>query len=175
MPRKIIVDAAVSADGFIARPDGDFSWIPPSKDGDDSRLASFFESVDTLVMGRKTHDIAVRYGQASTPGKQSYVFTRTPRESAWAGVEFVNEDAGTFASRLRAAGGKDIFLMGGSEIIASFLDAGEVDEIIMTYIPILIGEGIPLIAPRHRSIPLERLSSTPGTDGTITLHYRLIK
>jgi dihydrofolate reductase len=78
-----------------------------------------------------------------------------------------------FTQRLRAQPGKDIWMMGGGGLIASFLDEGEIDGFMIHVIPILIGEGIPLIQPRHRSIPLKLLSSKAFPDGVVELNYRV--
>jgi dihydrofolate reductase len=78
-----------------------------------------------------------------------------------------------FAQRLRAMPGKQIWMMGGGSLIASFLDAGEIDEFDIHVIPTLIGEGIPLVAPRHRDVPLRLHSSRKYPDGVVRLHYQL--
>jgi dihydrofolate reductase len=84
----------------------------------------------------------------------------------------VSEPVSEFASRLRQEAGKDVWIMGGAGIIASFLDDGQIDEFAISVIPIFIGEGIPLIAPRHRNVPLELLTCKPFPDGVVTLHYK---
>jgi dihydrofolate reductase len=106
------------------------------------------------------------------PKTKNYVFSRHPREAPLATFEFVNEPVKPFAQRLRAQPGKDIWMMGGGEIIASFVDAGEIDEFRIHVIPILIGEGIPLIQPRHRSIRLKLLDAKAFPDGVVLLRYR---
>ena len=78
-------------------------------------------------------------------------------------------------TRLRAKKGKDIWIMGGAGLIASFLDEGEIDEFILSVVPTLIGEGIPLIAPRYRTVPLKLISCTKFTDGVVKLHYAVGK
>jgi dihydrofolate reductase len=88
-----------------------------------------------------------------------------------ASVEFVSEPIKAFATRLRQKKGKDIWMMGGAGIIASFLDDGEIDEFMIHVIPRFIGEGIPLIAPDHRTVPLKLISCTKFTDGVVKLHY----
>jgi dihydrofolate reductase len=86
-------------------------------------------------------------------------------------VEFLTEPIKTFATRLRAEKGGNIWMMGGAGIIASFLDEGEIDEFVIHVIPTFVGEGIPLIAPRHRTVLLTRVSCTKFTDGVVKLHY----
>jgi dihydrofolate reductase len=169
--RKIIVYVATSADGFIARTDGDIEWLNRAQSAGDYGMAEFYELVDTVLMGRKTYDIALKFGQTSYAGKKNYIFSRSTQPSDVPEVEFINRDVSLFARELRGAVGRDIWLVGGGELIASFLDAGCIDEFIIHIVPTLIGEGIPLIAPRHRNIPLTLLSSLAYNDGVVRLHY----
>ncbi len=173
--RKIIVYIATSADGYIARPDGDVAWLDRPRTAGDYGMGAFYRSIDTVLMGRKTYDVALRLGQDCYPGKKNYIFSRTPRANHSPKVAFVNEDIGEFARRLRNAKGKDIWLVGGAELTAAFLDKGEIDEFIIHAVPILIGEGIPLIHPRHRSIPLKLVSSQSYADGVVGLHYSALR
>ena len=98
-----------------------------------------------------------------------------PQSDAPVGVEFVNEPIKPFATQLRAQKGKYIWMMGGAGLIGSFLDAGEIDEFMIHVIPKFIGEGIPLIAPRHRTVPLKLVSCTKFTDGVVKLHYGVLR
>jgi dihydrofolate reductase len=91
------------------------------------------------------------------------------------GFKFISEPIKTFAEGLRRKEGKNIWMMGGGEIIASFLDEGEIDEFNIRVIPILIGEGLSLIQPRHRSIRLNLLSSKEFSDGVVNLRYRVAR
>ena len=103
---------------------------------------------------------------------KNYVFARGALPSAApAGVEFVKEPIKEFTARLRRQEGKDIWMMGGAGIIASFLDEGEIDEFMIHVVPKFIGEGIPLIAPARRTIALKLISSTKFPDGVVRLHY----
>lgn len=169
--RRIIVYIATSADGFIARPDGDVEWLNRPRPKGDYGMAEFYKSIDTVLMGRKTYDLALKFGQTSYPGKRNCIFSRTRRQSAQPDVEFINSDVGKFAQKLRRARGKNIWMVGGAELIASFLDEGKIDEFIIHVIPTLIGEGIPIVAPRHRHVPLSLLSSQSFPDGVVRLHY----
>ena len=89
------------------------------------------------------------------------------------GVEFVNDPIGPFMSHLREQPGKDIWLMGGGEIIASFLDEQAIDEFVISVVPVFIGDGIPLIARRHRHVLLDLQSTERFDDGLVQLHYRV--
>jgi dihydrofolate reductase len=104
---------------------------------------------------------------------QNYAFTRRPLPSAApAGVEFVDEPIKAFTKGLRGEKGKDIRMMGGAGIIGSFLDEGEIDELIIHVISTFIGEGIPLIAPGRRTMPLKLISSTNFPDGVVNDRQR---
>ena len=104
------------------------------------------------------------------PHKKSYVFSRTLRKVTSSKVTLVGEDPHSFAERLRADRGKHIWLMRGGELLASFLDCGRGDEFIIHVIPKMIGEGIPLVAPRHRDIALKFLEIKKFPDGVVRLH-----
>lgn len=176
--RRIIVYIAVSADGFIARKDGSFDWLDRPRPKGNYGMGAFYRTIDTILWGRKTYDIAVAFqkegkgGAAFDQRVKNYVFTRTLAGSgAPAGVEFVDKPIKTFAKRLRAKKGKNIWMMGGAEIIAAFLDEGEIDEFIIHVIPKLIGEGIPLVAPRHRDMRLVLIACKKFSDGVVRLHY----
>ena len=180
--RKIIVYIATSADGFIARPDGDVEWLNRRPHTLDYGMRAFYSTIDTILIGRKTYDWALDYqkkkgSKAAIFDKKvaNYVFSRKPPKKVAAGVEFVSEPVKTFARRLRSSPGKHIWMMGGGELIASFLDAGEIDEFDIHVIPVLIGEGIPLVAPRHRDVPLSLRSTRKYPDGVVQLRYKVTK
>ena len=105
----------------------------------------------------------------------NYVFSRNAPERETPGVEFVSGPVKAFAQRLRATPGKHIWMMGGGELIASFLDASEIDEFDIHVIPTLIGEGIPLMAPRHRDVPLRLRSARKYPDSVVRLRYEVAR
>ncbi len=172
--RKIIVSIATSADGYIARKDGGVEWLDRPRPRGNYGMGAFIESIDTILWGRKTYDIARKMGAADGglgPKIRNYVFSRRLRKARVPNVSFVAEPIWKFAGRLREEPGKDIWMMGGGGVIASFLDADEIDEFVIHVVPIFIGAGIPLIAPRHRSIRLRLLSVRSFPDGIVRLHY----
>jgi len=131
-------------------------------------------SVVREELGRKTYEASLTMGAKFDSGGRSIVFSRHSRPAdAPSGVEFVNEAIGPFVSRLREQPGKNVWLMGGGEIIASFLDEQAIDEFVISVVPVFIGEGIPLIARRHRHVPLFLLSTESFDDGLVQLHYRV--
>jgi len=174
--RKIIVSIATSADGYIGRPDGDVAWLDRPQPKGNYGMGEFFKSIDTILWGRKTYEKGIEMGMKESgfdPRVKNYVFSRSVPPSQAGAFRFVNEPIKPFARRLRDQPGKDIWMMGGGEIIASFLDEGEIDEFSIHVIPILIGEGIPLVQPRHRSVPLKLLSTKKFPDGVVHLNYRV--
>jgi dihydrofolate reductase len=179
--RKIIVYIAISADGYIARPDGDVDWLNRPRAAGDYGMRSFYRSIDTILWGRKTYELALGFqkqgirGAEFDPTVKNYVFSRRTPQSAPAAVTFIAEPIPAFVKRLRSTAGKNIWMMGGAGLIGSFLDEGEIDEFIIHVIPTFIGEGIPLIAPRHRSVPLVLRSSRRYSDGVVRLHYSVVK
>jgi dihydrofolate reductase len=180
--RKIIVSIATSADGFIARADGSVDWLDRPRPKGNYGMGLFYKSIDTILWGRKTCDMALDFQKKGVAGSpfdtrvKNYVFTRGPLPAAApAGVEFVNGPIKSFTNRLREQKGKDIWMMGGAGIIASFLDEGEIDEFRIHVIPKFIGEGIPLIAPGCRTVPLKLISCTKFPEGVVKLHYAVRK
>lgn len=180
--RKIIVYIATSADGYIARPDGDVEWLNRRPDKFDYGMEAFYRTIDTILWGRKTYDWLLNYYKQR--GRKSgmfdtklanYVFSRKPPKKKAPSVVFVTEPVKAFAQRLRATPGKHIWMMGGGGLIASFLDAGEIDEFDIHVIPTFIGRGIPLVAPRHRDIPLRLRSARKYPDGVVRLRYDVVK
>ncbi len=177
--RKIIVYIATSADGFIARKDGAVDWLDRPRVKGDYGIGRFFKSIDTILWGRKTYDMLLKFQKEGKTAPdmygpiKNYAFSRKPPKKVLDGFEFVTEPIGKFAKRLRAQKGKDIWMMGGGGIIASFLDEGAIDEFIIHVIPTFIGEGIPLIAPARRTVPLKLLSTKKYSDGVVQMHYQV--
>ena len=180
--RKIIVYIATSADGYIARPNGDVEWLNRRPRRVDYGMKAFYSTIDTILWGRKTYDWVLDYYKKK--GRKSgmfdtkmtnYVFSRRPPKRAAPGVEFVSEPVKAFAQRLRATPGNHIWMMGGGKLIASFLDANEIDEFDIHVIPNFIGKGIPLIAPRHRDIALRLRAARKYPDGVVRLRYEIAR
>ena len=180
--RKIIAYIATSADGFIARPDGSVDWLDRPRPRGNYGMGTFYKSIDTVLWGRKTCDMALDFQKKGAAGSafdtrvKNYVLTHNvPPSPAPTAVEFVSEPIKAFAPRLREKKGKDIWMMGGAGIIASFLDEGEIDEFMIHVIPTFIGQGIPLIAHGRRTVPLKLISCTKFKDGVVKLHYTVRK
>ena len=169
------MNLATSADGYVARPDGNLDWLTERpKPRGFYGLPEFERSIDAKILGRKTFDRSLQLGARFGGNTVHYVISRQPAPaSVPAGVHFVNEAIAAFAERLRSQAGKDVWLMGGGDAIASFLDEGAIDEMILTVMPVFIGDGIPLLSPKHREVPLRLLGVQQFPDGVVQSRYSL--
>ncbi|HKY96217.1 MAG TPA: hypothetical protein VJL35_00045, partial [Gemmatimonadaceae bacterium] len=114
--KKIIAYLAASADGFIARPDGDVSWLDRPRPADEYGMPSFLRSVDTVVMGRVTWEVGQQIGGALVEGKKNIVLSRTLPSYGIPGAAVENASAESIAARLREGKGKNVWLMGGAHV-----------------------------------------------------------
>ena len=145
MSRRLRYHVAASLDGFIAGPNGEFDWIvgDPAID-----FGALYKEFDTIVMGRKTYEVMTKQGgDGSIPGIDVVVFSRTLGATARPGLRIVNEDPRKVVAELKAKRGRDIWLFGGGALFRSLLDAGLVDTVEPAVMPVLLGNGIPLLPP----------------------------
>lgn len=145
--RKIVCFIAESLDGYIATEDGSLDWLFKVRGEGDNGYSEFLETIDTVIMGRKTYDWVMEMEKGEYPYEElkSYIYSRSvPSENSLEDIEFVNMDIPIFADKLKSAPGKNIWMIGGSELLARFMDAGLIDEFIISIAPMVIGRGIPL-------------------------------
>lgn len=166
---KIIVYIATSLDGYIAREDGSIDWLPESGE---SSYEAFYKSIDTVIMGKTTYDQVLTFGEYPYKDKKSIVFTTTNQKKN-ENVEFVS-DVDKFVKDGFNGMGKNIWLVGGAQIITSFLKQKAVDEIIVTIIPVILGKGLPLFKNMESEIKLE-LIKTKKYAQLVDLRYRVLK
>lgn len=171
--RKIIASLAISADGFIARPDGDVAWLDRPMPKGEYGMPAFLRSVDTIVMGRGTFEIGQKLGGALIEGKKTIVLSRTVPSYGIPGATVEDITPEALASRLRSEKGKNVWVMGGAQVFGEFLDAGVLDEIILHVIPVLIGTGISLLDAKPRQVELKLKSTRRFADGSVRLHYEV--
>lgn len=171
MKKKIILNLAISLDGFIADHDGGFAWIQPSGDNrlNTDRIWShqqFLEQISAIVMGRRSYEqqLHTEYGN-----KQIYVVTSTQREDE-GNVHFIGKDLCREVIALKEEARGDIYLFGGGLSIDLLLKAGLIDEYIIGVIPMILGKGIPLFLHDHPAIPL-KLTDYYVEDGIVILRY----
>ena len=145
--RRVRYSVAMSLDGFIAGPKGEFDWIVMDPTID---FAAYFKEFDTVLMGRRTFEMARQGGAGQMDGMQTIVFSRTLRQSDHPGVTIASDVAETVPA-LKAKPGKDIWLFGGGGLFRSLLDANLVDLIEVAVVPILLSQGVPLLPAGARS------------------------
>ena len=166
--RRVRLSVAMSLDGFIAGPNGESDWIVIDPDFD---FAALMDAFDTILMGRKTYDATRGNGGGGLPDTKSFVFSRTLRQQDCPNVT-VSDDPQKTLTSLKSMPGKDIWLFGGGELFCSLLDLQLVDSIEIAVIPVLLGDGIPLLphASHPAKLKLTNHHVYPKT-GTVSLEY----
>jgi dihydrofolate reductase len=168
--RKICYSVAASLDGFIAGPGGEFDWIVMDPQID---FRAIYARFDTLLMGRKTFEVAGASGGGSMGGIQrTIVVSRTLRPEDHPKITILADNVGERLAELRAEPGKDIWLFGGGSLAASLLALGMVDTVEVAVIPVLLGGGVPLVQPTADRARLRLVSSKVyKKTGTVSLEY----
>jgi dihydrofolate reductase len=174
--RTVTYGAACSLDGFIAGSNGEIDWLHFSRDANEI-MRSYWKSIDTILMGRKTWDFAVSQGGGGggggSSGMKTYVFSRTLGSIDAKGAELVRDDAGAFVRDLKQRAGKGICLMGGGDFARSLFEAGVIDEVGLNVHPVLLGSGVPMfLDPCHR-VALELVESRTIDGGCVYSMYRV--
>jgi len=143
--RKVVLYIATSLDGYIAGEDDSLDWLFRVEGEGDNGYSEFYETVDTILMGRKTYDqvLILENGKFPYQNKKCYVFSHTITGSN-ENVEFVNGDIVSLVNEWKKQEGKNIWIEGGGELLHFFLKEKLVDEIRVTVAPAIIGKGIPL-------------------------------
>lgn len=168
--RRLRYQVATSLDGYIAGPHGEFDWIVMDPEID---FAALFAQFDTVVMGRKTFLATLQQGgSGEMPGLNVVVFSRTLRPADYPTVSIVNRDPAEHVRSLKAAPGKDIWLFGGGELFRTLLEAGLVDTVEPAVVPVLLGDGIPMLpSPASRTkLSLSKHRLYPRS-GIVLLEY----
>lgn len=176
LDRKVVVYIAMSLDGYIARENGEIDWLLENSPSDPAEYdyPEFYKTIDTVIMGKATYDQLPELTETFPyKGKKCYVFSRTAsgRDEY---VEYVSGDIGAFVEALKGSPGKNIWLVGGSELIEGFMEAGVVDEFMISVIPVLIGRGIPLFRKNSRQERL-KLKNHFRFDDCMMLHYEVLR
>ena len=171
--RKITFGGANSLDNYLARPDHAVDWLMW---GDEAAavMADYWKTIDTILMGRKTYEVALRSGQGGGyAGMTTYVFSRTLPAGLHGDATIISADAVDFVRDLKRQAGKDICLMGGGELARPLLEAGLIDEIGFNIHPVLLGSGIPLFHPMNKQIALELRECRAFKNGCVLVSYRV--
>ncbi len=170
--RRVCYSVAASLDGFIAGPKGEFDWIPMDPAID---WPAFMARFDTVLMGRRTFEAALKQGQAGAlPGMATYVFSRTLQPAQYPDVRVVGDSAAGVVAQLRSEPGKDIWLMGGGVLFQGLLAAGLVDRVEVGVVPILLGQGLRLIPTLERPTRLALTDLRQYPSGILLAGYDVV-
>jgi dihydrofolate reductase len=168
------VFCATSVDGYIARPDGALDWLPPGG-GEEHGYNEFFASVDALVIGRKTFEVVAAFETWPYGSKPVIVLSTTLSKvpaPPGAVCEVMSGTPNEIARRLVQRGLKHVYIDGG-ETIQGFLEAGLIQRVIITRIPVLLGSGIPLFGTLSRDIRLQHVATRAYAGGMVQTEYAI--
>ncbi|HEY3387690.1 MAG TPA: dihydrofolate reductase family protein [Saprospiraceae bacterium] len=171
--RKLFIYIAASLDGYIAAPGDDLGFLNAmEKEGEDYGYNAFITEVDTVILGRRTYDWVLEHlGYFSHKDKEAYIITRTTRPKE-GNTTFYNGDLKELVTALKEEEGKHIFCDGGAQIVHQLLKEDLVDEIIVSLIPILLGDGTRLFNDGRPQMPLQLVNVTSFSTGLVQLHYK---
>ena len=173
--RKVTFGCANSLDNYIAREDGSYDWLMHGEEANQI-MKDFWPRIDTMIMGRKTYDIAQKYAPKSKKPHstlETYVFSRTLKPGTRDGVRFVDSDPGEFVLDLKKKKGKEICIMSGGSLAKPLFEAGAIDEIGFNIHPVLLGSGVPLFYKMDRQVDLELIECRPFKNGCVYVLYRV--
>lgn len=176
--RKLILGLAVTLDGYIEGPNGEYDWCFTDQD---YGLKEFFDRIDAIFIGRKSYEMAQQYADNNNgemipgmPEVTEYVFSKTLK-SVKEGAELISDNSMAEARRIKALPGKDIWLYGGALLTDALFKEGLVDELWMSVHPILLGNGKPLFHKQDTRTKLTLLESKAYETGLISLRYSINK
>lgn len=171
--RQIILYIAMSLDGYIAKPNDDLSFLSiVQKEGEDYGYADFVSTIDTVILGRKTYDWVMKQVDVFPHAdKNTYIITRTARPTIGKTV-FYTGDLTDLVRKLKSENGKDIFCDGGAEIVNELLKNDLLDKIIISVIPILVGNGTRLFKDGRPEQKLKLVNVKTFDTGLTQLHYK---
>ncbi|MBB5019518.1 dihydrofolate reductase [Chitinivorax tropicus] len=167
--RPVSLFIATSLDGYIAREDGSVDWLFSDQD---YGYSAFYERVDTVLMGRHTWQQVQQLGAYPYAGKPGIVFSHALSGTDDPDVQVVVDPVDTWLREHKQAAGGTIWLVGGAKLVDSCLQADLIDEFILSIHPVILGDGIPLFRPGHRTLPLTLIHQESFDTGLIQLTYQ---
>jgi len=171
--RKVILYIATSLDYMIADADGKIDWLP-QVEGEDMGYNALLDQIDTCLMGSNTYLDILSFGDFPYTDKINYVFSSRKLEEV-PSVKLVNQAAKGFVEDLKQQSGKDIWLIGGAKLITDLLNHHLIDELILTQIPVILGDGIPMSHKLEQIQNLELISTKTYPKGINQFHYQFMK
>lgn len=171
--RNLVLFIASSLDGYIATKDESLEWLYNVEGEGDNGFSEFYETVDTVLLGKRTYDWVMKQDIEEFPykNKECYVFTRSSIEDT-EDVKFVNNNVTEFVDKLKSQDGKNIWIVGGGELLHSFIQEKLVDELIITVAPSLLGKGVPLFREGDYQLDLS-LKRMRSFNQFVELHYEV--
>lgn len=181
--RKVILDLAISLDGFIEGPNGEVDWCIMEND---MGFIDFLDQIDTILYGRKSYDLWGQYTPHSdAPNiekelwtnvhlKEKIVFSRT-KQSSDQQILFINDNISKEVNKLKQKSGKDIWLYGGASLITTFINLSLIDEFRLSVHPIILGKGKPLFEDIDKRVNLNLVQTKGFSSGVVQLIYHLKK
>ena len=166
--RKVVLNLAVSLDGYIAGLNGEYDWCFTDQD---YGLKKFLSRIDSTLMGRKTFEVLLEQGTETFEELNNFVFSKTLNNTYSDKVTIVKKDAAAFIKKLKQQQGKDLWLFGGSELIKNFLEENLIDELILSVHPVSLGDGIPLFQKLSERKKWQFVSCKSYSTGLVQLHY----
>jgi len=165
--RKVILQVAVSLDGFIEGPKGEYDWClpPPGRE-----MNEFLKRIDALFLGRKSFEMI---GSKAFGKKKNYVFSNTLKKSSGE-TEIISGDIGSQVRRIKAMEGKDIWLFGGASLTTSLMNEGLVDGLELAVHPILLGSGKPLFQGIKGRVKTKLIDVKTYPSGLVMLNYSVL-
>ena len=169
----IVYYVAASLDGFIATLEGGVAWLAPFEERvEDSGYAEFYAAVDAVLVGGRTYDACLKHGEWPFPGKPCWVLTKKDRRETRAEATFTDREPVEIARELERGGMKRAWLLGGGELAGAFRDAGLIDEYVITHLPVILGDGIPIFGFSSDREDLSLVGARTYTGGIVQTHYR---
>ena len=168
--RKIILSVAVSLDGLIEGPNGEYDWCFTDQD---YGMSEFFKRIDSLFIGRRSYELTQSMGDAGMEGfpkLKEYIFSNT-LQSIKPGAVLVKGDIAAEVKRIKNEPGKDIWLFGGASLTTSLLNLNLIDEISLAVHPIILGAGKPLFKEISGRMHLELTDTKTYSSGLVSLTY----
>lgn len=175
--RKVKLYIAASLDGYIARSDGDLEWLTEHSNPDelDYGYEEFYSTIDAVVMGRATYESILEMGgEWPYKDKVSYIATRQESlKSILENLHFTTEKMEELVASLQGEKGKDIWLVGGGELVATFLEHNLINTMIITYIPIILGSGIPLFQTQPTMSEWDVMRCEAYDNNVVQIEYQI--
>jgi dihydrofolate reductase len=175
MPRKLILYIACSLDGYIAGPGDNLDFLGSVHvEGEDYGYADFVKSIDTVILGRRTYEWVIAQTDFPHTDKETYVISRNARKGKDK-LQFYPGDLKKLLNELKSRPGKGIFCDGGATLVNALLREKCFDELIISYVPVLLGEGIRLFNDSRPAQELKLLSSRAYPSGLLQVHYQVVQ